>query len=141
MSFINDWSKKAQVAASFVTEKTKDVAEQAKTNVSILAEQREIEKNYRAIGEWFIAEYEGEIPDALRTIVDAIHTSKAKIVELEARKEEDTVTAEVVEETVCPNCGSKSVGKFCADCGASIDQPAKEDAPAVAGAVTESTGE
>ena len=44
--------------------------------------QREIDKNYRTIGEWFVSEYEGEIPDAVRDLVEAVNTSKAKIAEL-----------------------------------------------------------
>ena len=54
--------------------------------MAIAGEQREIDKNYRTIGEWFVSEYEGEIPDAVRDLVEAVNTSKAKIAELEASK-------------------------------------------------------
>ena len=58
--------------------------EVAKINMAIAGEQREIDKNYRTIGEWFVSEYEGQIPDAVRELVDAVTASKAKIAELEA---------------------------------------------------------
>ena len=38
--------------------------ELTKLSVAIAGEQREIDKNYRTIGEWFVNEYEGEIPGA-----------------------------------------------------------------------------
>ena len=42
-------------------------------------------QNYRTIGEWFVSEYEGEIPTPrVRDLVEAVNTSKAKIAELEA---------------------------------------------------------
>jgi hypothetical protein len=119
-----------------VSEKAKDVGEAAKINMEILSEQREMEKNYRAIGEWFVSEYEGEIPDAVKDVVAAVNASKAKIAELEAQKaankaddEADVVVEEadvVVEEApalpTCPVCGAKSEGKFCPECGAPMNE-------------------
>lgn len=49
-----------------------------KINMAIAGEQREIDKNYRTIGEWFVSEYEGQIPDAVRELVDAVTASKAQ---------------------------------------------------------------
>ena len=79
-------AEKAKDAAEVVSEKAKDVGEAAKINMEILSEQREMEKNYRAIGEWFVSEYEGEIPDAVKDVVAAVNASKAKIADLEAQK-------------------------------------------------------
>ena len=129
-------AEKAKDAAEVVSEKAKDVGEAAKINMEILSEQREMEKNYRAIGEWFVSEYEGEIPDAVKDVVAAVNASKAKIAELEAQKaankaddEADVVVEEadvVVEEApalpVCPVCGAKSEGKFCPECGAPMNE-------------------
>ena len=80
-------------------------------------------KNYRAIGEWFVSEYEGQIPDAVRDLVEAVVTSKAKIAELEAAKAankapEADVTVDASTEKTCPICGAKSDSKFCPQCGA-----------------------
>lgn len=129
-------AEKAKDAAEVVSEKAKDVGEAAKINMEILSEQREMEKNYRAIGEWFVSEYEGEIPDAVKDVVAAVNASKARIAELEAQKaankaddEADVVVEEadvVVEEApalpTCPVCGAKSEGKFCPECGAPMNE-------------------
>ena len=136
-------AEKAKDAAEVVSEKAKDVGESAKIGVEILSEQREMEKNYRAIGEWFVSEYEGEIPDAVKDVVAAVNASKAKIAELEAQKAEkeaakaaaeeaDVVVEEApaeeapVEEApavpACPVCGKQSEGKYCPECGAPMNE-------------------
>ena len=94
-------AEKAKDAAEVVSEKAKDVGENAKIGMEIMSEQRELEKNYRAIGEWFVSEYEGEIPDAVKDVVAAVNASKAKIEENNARiaairADDDTITDEDV---------------------------------------------
>ena len=87
MGIFNDISKKAQEYAGIAVDKAKDLAEvaadkakdlsdTAKINVAIMNEQRELEKNYRAIGEWFVSEHQGDIPDGVKAVVDAIVASK-----------------------------------------------------------------
>lgn len=108
MAFWEEFSKKVKDAAAITAEKAKDVAavasekakdtaELAKINMAIAGEQREIEKNYRAIGEWFATQYEGEIPEAVKPLLDTIAASKVKIAELEASK--PSKEKEVVVET------------------------------------------
>ena len=83
-----------------------------------------MDKNYRAIGEWYVNEYEGEIPEEIREIVEAVAASKAKIAELEAskpRKEETPVQAEAPVK-VCPVCGAEAGSKFCPQCGAPMGE-------------------
>lgn len=82
----DELTRKAKDVANKAADRTKDAAELVKLNVAIAGEQKEIDKNYRAIGEWFVGEYEGEIPDAVREAVEAVNASKAKIAELEASK-------------------------------------------------------
>ena len=121
MAFFDELTKKAKDAA----DKAKDAAEVAKINVAIAGEQKEIDKNYRTIGEWFVSEYEGEIPDAVRELVDAVAASKEKIAELEASKpvkEEEPVVEEAPAEKTCPICGAKSDSKFCPQCGAPMGE-------------------
>ena len=123
MAFFEDLTKKAKSVASVAADKAKDAAELTKINVAIAGEQREIDKTYRTIGEWFVNEYEGEIPDAVRELVEAVNSSKAKIAELEASKPVKEETApEVVPEKACPICGAKSDSKFCPQCGAPMDE-------------------
>ena len=133
MAFFEDLTKKtmdltyvaadkAKDVASVAADKAKDAAELTRISMAIGSEQREIDKNYRTIGEWFVSEYEGEIPDAVRDLVEAVNTSKAKIAELEAskpRKDDGTVAeAEAPAQKVCPICGAASDSKFCPQCGA-----------------------
>ena len=127
----DELTKKAKDIAALAADKTKDAADQVKVNVAIAGEQREIDKNYRTIGEWFVNEYEGEIPEAIREMVEAVNASKGKIAELEASKEKEEpapveAEAEVVEESapvkVCSVCGNAADSKFCPQCGAPLGE-------------------
>ncbi len=127
MAFLDDLTKKAKDVAAVAADKAKDAAELTRITVAIAGEQREMDKNYRAIGEWFVNEYEGEIPDAVRDLVEAVVTSKAKIAELEAAKAankapEADVTVDASTEKTCPICGAKSDSKFCPQCGAPMGE-------------------
>ena len=126
MAFFDDLTKMAKDVATVAADKTKDAAEQVKLSVAIAGEQKEIDKNYRTIGEWFVNEYEGEIPDAVRELVDAVTASKAKIAELEEQKnaikvEHSEVSAAEPGMKICPVCGAESDSKFCPKCGAPMD--------------------
>ena len=113
--------------ASVAADKAKYAAELAKINMAIAGEQKEIDKNYRTIGEWFVSEYEGEIPDAVRDLVEAVTASKMKIADLEAGKpsrdeaEESDAAPETVQKA-CPICGAVSDSKFCPQCGAPMGE-------------------
>ena len=135
MGIFNDISKKAQEYAGIAVDKAKDLAEvaadkakdlsdTAKINVAIMNEQRELEKNYRAIGEWFVSEHQGDIPDAVKDVVDAIVASKERIAQLEADRPQKDSPVEESEVTfkVCPVCGAASDSKFCPHCGAPMGE-------------------
>lgn len=127
MAFLDDLTKKARDVAAVAADKAKDAAELTKLMVAIAGEQRELDKNYRAIGEWFVNEYEGQIPDGVRDLVEAVVVSKAKIADLEAAKNankapEADVTVEASEDKTCPICGAKSNSKFCPQCGAPMGE-------------------
>jgi len=123
MAFFEDLGKKTKAFAAVAADKAKDTAELTKINVAIAGEQREIDKTCRAIGEWFVNEYEGEIPDAVRDLVEAVVNAKAKIAELEASKPvKEEPAAPVVEEKTCPICGAKADSKFCPQCGAPMGE-------------------
>ena len=124
MAFFDELTKKAKDVANLAADKAKDAAELTKITVAIAGEQKEIDKNYRTIGEWFVSEYEGEIPDAVRELVEAVNASKAKIAELEASKpakEEEPVCEAAPAAKKCPICGAESDSKFCPQCGAPMD--------------------
>lgn len=136
MAFFEDLSRKVQdvafaaaekgkEVAAIASEKAQDAADTVKTNVAIAGEQRAIEKNYRAIGEWFVSEYQGEIPDAVKDVVAAVAASKERIAQLEAskpQKDEPVVDEADVSFKVCPVCGAASDSKFCPHCGAPMGE-------------------
>ena len=132
MAFFDELSKKVKDVAAVAADtakdaadKAKDAAEVAKINVAIAGEQREMDKTFRAIGEWFVNEYEGEIPETVRELVEAVAASKAKIAELEASKPVKEEPAAPVEESAakkCPICGAESDSKFCPQCGAPMGE-------------------
>ena len=127
MAFFDELTRKAKDVAAVAADKAKDAAELTKISVAIAGEQREIDKNYRTIGEWFVSEYEGEIPESVRELVEAVNTSKAKIAELEASKpskeDEPVVETEPVSaQKTCPVCGAVSDSKFCPQCGAPLGE-------------------
>ena len=122
----DELSKKTKDVAAVAADRAKDAVEIVKVNVAIAGEQREMDKNYRTIGEWFVSEYEGEIPDAVRDLVEAVNASKAKIAELEASKPVRDEAAGEPEEACagkkCPICGAESDSKFCPQCGAPMGE-------------------
>ncbi len=138
MAFFDELGKKAQAYAGVAVDKAKDLAgtasekaktaaETAKVNMAIIMEQRELDKNYKAIGEWFVSEYAEEIPEAVKDVVEAVNASKAKIAELEASKpskeDEPVVETEPVSaQKTCPVCGAVSDSKFCPQCGAPMGE-------------------
>lgn len=136
MAFFEDLSRKVQdvafaaaekgkEVAAIASEKAQDAADTVKTNVAIAGEQRAIEKNYRAIGEWFVAEHQSDIPDAVKDVVAAVNASKERIAQLEAskpRKDEPAVDESEVTFKVCPVCGAASDSKFCPHCGAPMGE-------------------
>ena len=93
MAFFEELGRKAKDVAAVAADKAKDVAavaadkarettELTKLSVAIAGEQRELEKNYRLIGEWFMNEYDGELPEGVSELAAAVAASKAKIAEL-----------------------------------------------------------
>ena len=132
MAFFDELTKKAKDVAAVAADKAKDAADKAKDaaevakiNVAIASEQREMDRNFRAIGERFVNEYSGEIPEAVKDVVEAVNASKAKIAELEASKpqKDEPIVDEEPAEKVCPVCGVASSGKYCPECGAPMGWP------------------
>ena len=136
MAFLDEFGKKAQAYAGVAVDKAKDLAEaagekakaaaeSAKISVAIMMEQRELDKNYKAIGEWFVAEYAQEIPDAVKDVVEAVNASKSRIAELEASKpqKDEPAAEEKPAARVCPVCGFTFESKFCPECGAPMGEP------------------
>ena len=88
MAFFDNFSKKVQDVAFVATEKAQQVAavagekanavaDKAKTEYEMASERRSMDKNYRAIGEWFVAEHQSDVPDAVKDVVAAVNAALA----------------------------------------------------------------
>lgn len=120
MSFFDELPQKAKGAAGTVKEKARDAVDSAKITASILSEKRQLSRNYLAVGQWYVCEHTGEVPDAIADVVAAIRVSQERIAELQAKREaaETAETLTDPEGTACPVCGKISNTKFCPHCGA-----------------------
>ncbi len=118
MSFFDDLTKKAKIVANAATEKAREAADSAKISADIIKERRELDKNYRAIGQWFVSEHADNVPESIADLVCAVQASRARIEELQTMREHVESTAEKISGTACPLCGQISDSKFCPHCGA-----------------------
>ena len=118
MSFFDDLTQKAKAVATTAGEMAKDAADSAKISAAILAEKREMDKNYRAIGQWFVCEHGDEVPDAVADLVAAVKASQEKIAQLQASRDKAMAEEQAQEGSVCPVCGKIRSSKFCPHCGA-----------------------
>ena len=128
----NDLPKKAKDSASAAIDRAREAAENLRVNIAIAGEQKNIDKNCVAIGLWYVSDYEGEIPEGVKELVDAVKASKAKIAELEATKtaraeppaaaSDDDDEEEKAAGKPCPICGEISDTKFCPHCGAPMGE-------------------
>lgn len=78
--------EKAQQVAAVAGEKAGEVADKARTEYEMAGERHSIDKNYRAIGEWFVSTLEGEAPAAVADVVAAIRASQEKLAAYECAK-------------------------------------------------------
>ena len=136
MSFFDELTQKAKVVAATASEKAREAADSAKISASIIAEKRELDKNYRAIGQWYACEHlEGEVPEAIADVIAAVKASQEKIEQLQATREkaeneEASIETEAVAGVVCPVCGKISDSKFCPHCGAPLEKKEPAGGPA-----------
>lgn len=121
MAFFDNFSKKVQDVAFAATEKAQQVAavagekanavaDKAKTEYEMASERRSMDKNYRAIGEWYVSTLEGDAPEAVADIVAAIKASQEKLAAYEAAKAE-AAAAKKAEEPVIEVTVEKEAGK------------------------------
>ena len=118
MSFFDDLTQKAKIVANAASEKAREAADSAKISADIIKERRELDKNYRAIGQWFVCEYENDVPEAVADLVAAVRSSRERIEALQNMRER----AEEAAGSECPICGKVGTSKFCPHCGAPMGE-------------------
>lgn len=125
MPILNDLSKKLSNVAQTTVQVSKDLAGSAKVTLAVSAEEREIEKAYRALGHWYYTT-RGENPEEAGDYLDIIDTSLRKIREIRDEAEAaKTAAVQPASMVTCPACGAEMEEgtKFCPSCGAMMPDP------------------
>lgn len=122
MSFFDELTQKAKIAAATATEMAREAADSAKISAAIIAEKRELEKCYRAIGQWYVGQCQGEAPEGIAGAVAAARASLERIAALQASREAAETKEAQEAGKVCPVCGETSDSRFCPHCGAPMGE-------------------
>lgn len=124
MSYFEEMTQKAREVVATAAERARGAADSAKISAAIIAEKRELDKNYRTIGQWYACEHTGDVPEAIADVIAAVRASQEKIAELQASREaaESEEASAQAEGAVCPVCGKISGSKFCPHCGAPMGE-------------------
>lgn len=126
MSFFDELTEKARSVANTAGEKAREAAESARISAQILKERRELDRSYRAIGQWYVAEGPDEADGAVADEVAAAKASLEKIRELQEKRDaaeeaEAREAGEPSEGRACPVCGKISASRYCPHCGAPME--------------------
>ena len=104
MPILNDLSKKLSEVAQTTVQVSKELAGSA--TLAISAEEREIEKAYRALGQWYYST-KGENPEEAAEFIETVDTSLRKIREIRQEAEAaKTAASQPVPMITCPACGT-----------------------------------
>ncbi len=119
MPFFDDLSRKISKASQTAIQKTKDMADIAKTNSVISDEEKNIENLYYQIGKLYVANHPNDYEKSLETMIFSIRESEQKI-ETYRRQIQDIKGV-----IRCEKCGAEvpANAAFCNSCGAPIPKP------------------
>ena len=126
MAFLEEFGKKVSQTSQDAIKKTKSVAESAKINSQISAENKIVWDNITKLGERYYELFRDEPDEKLSEIVDAIKNAQLKISEYELQ----LLKLKGIER--CPSCGAQvnDSAAFCVSCGTKLPEPVPvESAP------------
>ena len=129
MAFLEEFPERAKEIATTATEKAREIADvaaekareavdSARLAAAVAAEQRALDKSYKAIGEWYLSQMEGDAPEEIADVIAAARASQEKLEELKAARQKEEDVEPLPVERSCPLCGTLTDGKFCPQCGA-----------------------
>ena len=103
MSFLNNLGQKISDVSQTTIKKTKDLADTAKLNLNISEEERKIDTAYEQIGKWYVEKHREDAEEDVKTWLDAIAVSEARIKECRESIHQMKGVA------ICPSCGASVV--------------------------------
>ena len=120
MAFFDDISKKISKATQTVAQKTKDVTGVAKLNLSILEEEKKINKTYAEIGKLYVEKFADNADESMKELIATVKGAEDKISEYKEQ------IKEIKGVMVCEKCGAEVAANtaFCTACGNAM--PVKE---------------
>lgn len=123
MSFLNNLGQKLSDVSQTTIKKTKDLADTAKLNLNISEEERKIETAYEQIGKWYVGKHREDADEEVKTWMDAIAASEAKIKECREN------IHQMKGMTICPSCGASvdADAAFCSACGQKMPEKPKPE--------------
>lgn len=123
MSFLNNLGQKISDVSQTTIKKTKDLADTAKLNLNISEEERKIETAYGKIGKWYVENHREDADEGVKTWIDAIAASEAKIKEYRDNIHQMKGVA------ICPSCGASvdADAAFCSSCGQKMPEKPKPE--------------
>ena len=112
MSFLNNLGQKISDVSQTTIKKTKDLADTAKLNLNISEEERKIDTAYEQIGKWYVEKHREDAEEDVKTWLDAIAASEARIKECRESIHQMKGVA------ICPSCGASvdADAAFCSAC-------------------------
>lgn len=123
MSFLNNLGQKISDVSQTTIKKTKDLADTAKLNLNISEEERKIDTAYEQIGKWYVEKHREDAEEDVKTWLDAIAISEARIKECRESIHQMKGVA------ICPSCGANvdADAAFCSACGQKMPEKPKPE--------------
>ena len=125
MAFLENIGKKVSQTGQGAIKRTKAMAETAKINTQITAEQKVVWDNYTALGQRYYELFGGAPDDDLAEYIDAIKVALMKIDQYGSQ------ISKLKGIERCPGCGAemKDGAVFCTACGTKLPEPPEEAIP------------
>ena len=113
MDFLDDINKAIENAGNTAKQKTKDLTDVAKMNVSIKTEAKRLQELYQKIGEIYVKKYYAETELLFQELVGQAREAESNIEAYNAKIQE------IKKVDTCPNCGNEipKDAVFCMRCG------------------------
>ena len=123
MSFLDNLGQKINDVSQTTIKKTKNLADTAKLNLNISEEERKISTAYEQIGKWYATKHREDADAEVKTWMDAIASSEAKI------KECREALHQMKGLVICPACGASvdEDAAFCSACGQKLPEKPKPE--------------